>query len=357
MKQSIQSIGGEARAAKLSRKQRSLIAQRAAEARWANREDGEFPQATHDGVLDLGGFKIECANLPDGSRVLSRGGFARAIGRTGRIQGGQAYIPESQLPIFVGASNLSPFITNDLLDNCKEQIFRTTRGALAIGYKAELLTEVCGLFLKADAERALRANQKHILNRCRVLLQGFASVGINALVDEATGYQYDRARDALARILEKFIAKELRPWTRTFPIEFYEGIFRLNGWKFDPATMQGPRVLGRYTDDIVYRRLAPGVRAELRKKNPVIDGRRKHKHHQWLTGEIGHPKLLAHLEGVKILMAESETWDQFITKLNRYYPIRETAELGFEIEIARRNRTQLLASRLLPAPTSWDQPS
>jgi P63C domain len=71
-------------------------------------------------------------------------------------------------------------------------------------------------------------------------------------VDEATGYQYDPARDALAKILEEFIAKELRPWTRTFPFEFYEGIFRLKGWKFDPATMQGRAGLAQMTDDIVY---------------------------------------------------------------------------------------------------------
>ena len=89
------------------------------------------------------------------------------------------------------------------------------------------------------------------------------------------------------------------------------------------------------TDDVVYRRLAPFVRDELRRKNPVIDGRRKHKHHQWLTGEIGHPKLLAHLEGVKILMAESATWEEFQSKLNKHYPIRETTELGMEVEIKK----------------------
>jgi ATP-dependent DNA ligase len=41
---------------------------------------------------------------------------------------------------------------------------------------------------------------------------------ISALVDEATGYQKERAADALARILEAFIAKELQPWIKTmFP--------------------------------------------------------------------------------------------------------------------------------------------
>jgi hypothetical protein len=40
-------------------------------------------------------------------------------------------------------------------------------------------------------------------------------------LDEATGYQRDRARDALEKILEEFIAKELRPWVPTFPDAYY----------------------------------------------------------------------------------------------------------------------------------------
>ena len=39
-------------------------------------------------------------------------------------------------------------------------------------------------------------------------------------------------KDALARILEEFIAKELRPYIRTFDTEFYEHLFRLRGLEF-----------------------------------------------------------------------------------------------------------------------------
>ena len=116
-------------------------------------------------------------------------------------------------------------------------------------------------------------------------------------------------------------------------MEFYEHIFRLRGWPFDPSTMQSPRVLGKYTNNIVYARLAPGVLEELRKKSPPVDGRRKHKFYRWLTGDVGHPRLLAHLEGVKIIMRESTTWDVFLQKLDKHYPIIETTELGFDISL------------------------
>ena len=91
-------------------------------------------------------------------------------------------------------------------------------------------------------------------------------------------------RDALAKILEAFIATELRKWLKTFPPEFYKQMFRLKQWSYDPESVKEPRFIGRLTDDIVYQRLAPAVRDELRRLNPTNEkGRRKYKHHQWLT--------------------------------------------------------------------------
>ena len=61
-------------------------------------------------------------------------------------------------------------------------------------------------------------------------MRGFARVGIEALVDEATGYQRIREERALSKILERYIADELQPWTKTFPYNFYEGIVKLKQW-------------------------------------------------------------------------------------------------------------------------------
>jgi hypothetical protein len=198
------------------------------------------------------------------------------------------------------------------------------------------MAEICFAVDEAARLGVLQKQQAHIALEARVLIRAFAKTGITALVDEATGYQELRAKDALARILEKFIAKELQPWTRTFPLEFYQQIFRLKDWPFDPATMQSPRVLGKYTNNIVYDRLAPGVLKELREKNPIVDGRRKHKMFQWLSGEVGHPKLLAHLEGVKIMMKMSDSWEAFLAKLDEHYPVLKTTELGFEVVASRK---------------------
>ena len=156
-------------------------------------------------------------------------------------------------------------------------------------------------------------------------------IGIIGLVDEATGYQEIRARKALATILEKFIAEELQPWTMTFPYEFYDQIFRLKGWP-GPDGVKRPSVIGHYTNDFVYARLAPGVLAELRRKNPKLPaGYRKSRHHQWFTPDFGDPRLKEHLAAVTALMRAAPNWDGFMRSLNRAFPkLNETIPLALD---------------------------
>src|SRR5206468_6654276 len=143
-----------------------------------------------------------------------------------------------------------------------------------------------------DAKEAgkLTRNQEHIAQACKILQRAFAVVGIVALVDEATNYQEIRDRLALQEILRKYITGALFEWTRTFPLEFYKEIFRLKGWNWNNGKMSG--LVGTYTNDLVYARLAPGVLAELKRLNPPTEsGNRRHRHHQYLTRDVGHPAL------------------------------------------------------------------
>lgn len=64
-KQSIQSMGGVARAKALTEEQRSEIASNAAASRW------NIPKATHMGELKIADLIIPCAVLGDGRRVLT----------------------------------------------------------------------------------------------------------------------------------------------------------------------------------------------------------------------------------------------------------------------------------------------
>jgi len=313
--------GGRARAQKLSPEERSRIAREAAAVRW--RTAGKDVRRTEfEGELTIGTTKMWCAVLDDGTRVLSRAEFIRAIGRKGKVKGGSKYerdFDNSKVPVFLGADNLSPFITKELIDNSKPVYFWTSGGP-SWGVRAEVLPAVCQVYLDAKDAGVLRSNQLDIAEKCRILSRGFAVVGIYALIDEATGAQDVRARDALAKILQAFIAKELRKWIKTFPPEFYRELFRLRGLRLEQVR-QMPSYVGHLTNDLVYARLAPGVLIELRRKNPVTEtGRRRHKHHQWLTEDVGDPKLRMHLTKVTTLMQASENWDQFKSLVDRAMP-------------------------------------
>ena len=141
------------------------------------------------------------------------------------------------------------------------------------------------------------------------------------MVDEVTGYQRDRAKDALAKILEAFIAKELQVWLQTFPAEFYEQMFRLRGLQFPHSSVKRPRYFGLLTNDIVYKRIAPGVLSELKRVTPRNEeGRPTAKYFQSLTSNVGYPKLKEHLGAVIAVMKMSRTWQEFMDNMDVHYP-------------------------------------
>ena len=271
-----------------------------------------------DKPLVVSGIEIQCYVLEDESRVLSQGGFLTAIGRSRTPKGGTGGVDNP--PAFLAPRNLKPFISNELMASTTPVRFQSAEGQSAHGYRAEMLPQVCNVYLQARRAGALLPSQSHIADRAEILLTGLATVGIVALVDEATGYQEVRAKRALATILERYIAKELQPWTRTFPYEFYEHIYRLKGW-VGPHGTKRPSVIGHYTNDLVYSRLAPGVLAELQRLNPRSPGRdRPNRHHQWFTSDLGHPKLKEHLAGVLALMRVAPSWDWLKRSLSKAYP-------------------------------------
>jgi hypothetical protein len=276
------------------------------------------PKATHSGVLKIGDAEIPCYVLENGERILSTRGIMKSLGRSWR---GRKYAG-TQYPVFLEANNLKPFIPKDIEPVLAARHFRTDRGVVAEGFNADILPAVCETYLRArEAEGVLSPAQLTVAKYCEVLVRGLSRVGIAALVDEATGYQDVRARRALEEILERFISEELRKWAKTFPDEFYKEMFRLKGWPYAPWSVKRPGVVGHYTNDWIYARLAPGVLDELRRVNPKLpSGNRRAKHTQWLTEDVGHPRLREHLAAVIALMRASSNEEQFKRSLQRAFP-------------------------------------
>lgn len=255
----------------------------------------------------------------------------RALGRARQAKGRQHYKGDVNLPAFLTAQNLKPFITRELEVTSSQIEFRPLRGSRAFGYAAELLPAVCDVFIDAEEAGQLLPIQQHIYLQARLIVRGLARVGIAGLIDEATGYQDVRDRQALQAILDRFLRKELAAWAKRFPDEFYKEMFRLKGWPFNPLKVKRPGVVGKYTNNIVYERLAPGILEELQRRNPRNEhGRRANRHHQLLTDDVGHPALAQHLYAVVGAMRASSDWESFLRFLNRAYPRRnETLPLAF----------------------------
>ena len=194
-------------------------------------------------------------------------------------------------------------------------------GGAAYGYEATVLADLCEAILAAREAGVLLSQQAHIAEQAEALLRSFARVGIIALIDEATGYQDFRTREALQKILDKLIQKNLRPWTKTFPDEFYKEMFRLKGWTYSPWSVNRPGIVGKYTNDVVYERLATGILEALQSFNPTLpEGGRGHRHHQHLTEHTGYPALQEHLAVVVGLMRAAPNWNNFTRLLNRSLP-------------------------------------
>ena len=324
--------GGRARAEKLSPEERTRIASEAARRRWINQPEPtpDMPRVLegYSSTLNLAGTKLPCAVIegPDGvQRVLSETGITQAIlgtrsGASKRLK--KAAEDEGNiLPLFVAPSQLEEFITDDLLNGPLKPIDYVDGGRVVRGYDASILVAVCGVWLKARATGRLQKQQLAKAQQAEALTLALADTGVTALIDEATGYQDDRAKDALAKIFATFLAQERQKWALTFPLDFYKEIYRLRGWKFEPWNTKRPSVVAQWTDDFVYDRLAPGLTEELRVKNPVQEtGRRAHKHHQWFNVGRGHPKLKEHIAGVIALLRAAENWDAFKRGLDRAYP-------------------------------------
>jgi P63C domain len=342
------SKGGKARAKSLSPEERKQIAIAGAEARW-----GKIPVAEYSGVLKIGNLEIPCAVLEDGTRVLTQWGFYRAIGRSGRPAAGRGSDVEKMAP-FLALDNLKPFVDKELADSTKPIVFRLSTGHKAFGYRADLLPQVCEVYLRARDEGKLFTSQEKFARACDIIMRGLAHVGIVALVDEATGYQKIREENALAEILEKFVSRELRKWARRFPFAFYEGIFRLKGWDTSDLTPNSPKPLevGRVTDDLIYKRLAPGVRAELKRLTPRNEkGYLVNKLHQHLTDNIGNPKLEKHIAVVMALMEVSRDWPTFMANVNKVLPpLDKNYELPLDDDRhPRRTMRALPVSSALPS--------
>lgn len=330
--------GGHARSEALTKNEKVAIAKLGAVARWGEK-------IALEGTLDLAGITIPCYVTENEIRVLSGRGMQEALRLVDDSYHGQK--AGSRLGRLFSYKALQPLILEAKEAGRFEPVKMTYKGQVIHGYKADALADICVLMVDAQAAGLLKTQrQKLIGERAAKLLGAFARVGLTALIDEATGFHYVKARTALDVILTKFIQRDLRKWVKTFPDEFYFHICRLKGWNYSEGgkNMRGPS-WGRLTNHLIYDRLAPGVREELKRLTPRDSkGRHKQRLFRRLTEDVGHPRLRELLASEITLMRifDDNAWDAFETALNKAIPIYRPMPLFDDIEKFKNDAAKLL---------------
>lgn len=289
----------------------------------AKREKSEamqkLPIATHgspDHPLIIGGLEIPCYVLDDGKRVITQAGMLSALSMspgTATKGGGD------RMTNFISTKAISQFISNNLREMITNPIKFRAQGNMAYGYEAIILPEICDAVLDARNAGELNYQQKHIAHQAELLVRAFAKVGIIALVDEATGFQYDRPRRDLEDQLKKFLSESLRQWVRTFPADYFKHLCRLRKVELRPD-MKLPQYFGTLTNNLIYRRIAPGLLKKLKERREER-GSQSNKLHSWLSEDIGLRGVLVHLGTVVGLMKINTDYETFERQLDQVAPI------------------------------------
>ncbi|MBF8465154.1 P63C domain-containing protein [Klebsiella oxytoca] len=236
------------------------------------------PFAKWKGKINLGGEDIDCYVLDTGERVIALRATVKAI----------AEVESSALADYIGAKAIKPFIDSNLI--LAELIEFSIPGTQfkSQGLKTEHFELICRGYVQALYQNAqLTDRQRQIAIKCAVLTAGLTRTGLDALIDEATGYQYERAEDALQVKLRAFIAEELRAWEKTFPDELWEEFGRLTGWS--TPLQSRPKWWGKLVIELIYDTLDEDVAKYLKENKPAAG---VHWHRQ-LTENLGVRQLVS----------------------------------------------------------------
>lgn len=289
------------------------------------KEPENILKATHGSSktpLELGNIKIPCYVLEDGTRVLSGRGIQKALG-TAATSG-------KWLTTLVNKSNIKSHFQTGVLAQLNSPIafIRPDAGgsqSITYGYEATLIIDLIDAII--DANRTGVDIEANVIESCYILSKVLKKVAIIALIDEATGYQYDREKKELQAIVKALISDEILQWQEAFHISFYKEIFRLWGIPFTEANIKRkPQFIGHITNRFVYQNMPKGVfiLTRLKSKTPkTTGGNYKYRLHQSLTPEIGRETLKKVIYTVEALASISDDKNKFIKLINDKYGQKE----------------------------------
>ncbi len=174
------------------------------------------------------GIELPCYVVSTGQKL---------IGRTAATEMLSGFKAQGDLDGCLRSKNLQPYIS---IEEVRERLvdFRLPEveqlGRAVKGLPADLLIDICQALVRALQDSQLdppavklTPRQVSMAINASMFLAACAKIGLDVLIDEATGYQYVRSEDALQVKLRAYLEDEMRKWEKTFPDELWVEFGRL----------------------------------------------------------------------------------------------------------------------------------
>ena len=249
-----------------------------------------IPKVTHYGAFRIGDIALECVVLADGTCGYVKRQFIEAIGFKGKNL-------STRFRHFLTETAPNALI---LFDKSESPVVKMPSGGTAHFIPAGTLTEVVAGVMESALAGTLHTQRQHLVKPCSAIYRALAKTGEAALIGEATGYQYHRAPDALQDLFAKLLRESASDWERRFHPDFYEAIYGLFGWQYDPVKPK-PFIVGKITLECVYEPVfPPAILVEIKERQG------SDKIHQWLTAD-GGLRLMEKQRDAVMMIARSST--------------------------------------------------
>ncbi|WP_434047142.1 MULTISPECIES: hypothetical protein [Sorangium] len=266
----------------------------------SNGATGRLKAKTTAGYIELGPagaerpVRVECYVLEDGRRVISQAGAVRALtgGGSGKRDDLGRYL--RRLPSRFAGLSLQAAIEFDRVE-----------GGIAHGREARWFIDVCNAYIEAREAGELHPKQLPLAAQAQRFVSAAAVVGVEALVDEATGYQAGPEDSATTRFLKELFRENPREWKRFWKDDVVHELcrtFRIRQTQAFPAPLMG--VIGK----LYSLRLGDEAHEELKRINPR--GAERDMHFQRF-GDRLFDQFSKDIPALKALLLVSSSKEQF----------------------------------------------
>ncbi|MGH8037211.1 MAG: P63C domain-containing protein [Stenotrophomonas sp.] len=256
----------------------------------------DLPKISHLGVVRFGSIDAEAVVLEDGRRGFLAKQFAKVLGYTEKTRSGRfdRFLADFA-PIYMKEKG-----------KAKSPVLNPGKGGRAQFIAAEAVMEAVGNVLRAAVAGKTHSQQARQVSACVEINLALGMVGLVALIDEATGYQYHRAPDALQDLIGKLIRTQVADWQRRFEPAYYAALAKVTGTRAVSGANGRPPIWGHITRKWVYEVCFPQeVLEEVAQRQEGGE-----KLHQWLTAG-GVEAVAKQKERVTLMAASSANYKDF----------------------------------------------